>query len=89
MTLREKVKAAEHLCRELADHLEQGFAPKTRSLNKLLVDQEEGVAVVTDRTLYNSVQTVLASDRFTREISGKLEAMIAGIDESVSEILLG
>ncbi len=89
MTLREKLKSAEQICRDLADHLERGFAPKAKSLKELLRTSEgiPGPADVTDRTVYNTVEAVLESDRFSVTVVAKLQAMIEGIDTSVGQIV--
>ena len=88
LTLREQLRDAERLGRELADHLERGFAPKAGALAKLIRPKTGGEwnHDVADKTLHHTVQQVLDSHRFTATLMKRFRGLLKAIDESVSEI---
>lgn len=91
MSLREMLRDAERLCRDLADHLDRGFAHKAQALGRLLRsdasgDWNEGV---TDRSVYDSADLVLSSHAFTERILRRIRELLRGIDSSVTGITSG
>ena len=91
LPLRERVKVAIRLNRELIEHLEQNFAPKAHALGKLLREPKPGVTgedapePVLDRAVRSKVDTVIESDRYTRELRDHLHAYCDSIDRGVAE----
>jgi hypothetical protein len=94
MTLREKFKVGGVVVRELIEHLDQGFLPKVRELEKLvrpadtaaayrLDDEEE----VTDVSVRNQTAELLESEDFTDELFERTFRLLAAIDEEVARIL--
>lgn len=91
MSLREMLRDAERLCRDLADHLERGYAPKAQALGKLLRSEAGGGwnDDVTDRSIYDHVDLVLSSHAFTERILHRIRDLLRGIDSSVADITSG
>ena len=90
-TLSEKFVDAERMARELIDHLDRGFLPKTRELQKL-VEPSDGQPInddVEDLTVRIRAAGVLQSDLFTEELYDKLERYCASINADVSRIMTG
>lgn len=88
LTLRELFKDAERLTREMIEHLDQGFTPKSRSLTRLVSpapgDPEHDH--IEDLTIRNQVSEVLKSEDFTNQLHEKLTRYYAAIDRSASQI---
>lgn len=79
------------MARELIDHLERGFLPKTRELQKL-VEPPEGQPLneeVEDLTVRIHAARLLESDLFSEELYDKLERYCASIHADVSRIMSG
>lgn len=92
MTLREKFTGAERMCRELVDHLERGFAPRAKSLVKLVRPEKDGTEIdmdVEDVTVRNHAALVVESDDFARALYEKLGEYLAAIEESVGKLANG
>ncbi len=89
LTLREKLRDAEHVLRELAEHLEQGFIPKVHELKKISrqPDPASGAAPVADVTIRSYVSGVVESDRFTGGLVESLEKYLNAIQKDVSEVV--
>ncbi len=93
MTLREKYKAADVIVRELIEHIELGFLPKVRELERLVEPQEaSGVyrlqeRSATDRTIRDEVGVVLESELFTDDVFEQLRDLLESIDVDVADIL--
>ena len=90
-TLSEKFVDAERMARELIDHLDRGFLPKIRGLQKL-VEPPDGQSInedVEDLTVRIHAAGVLQSDLFTEELYDKLERYCASINADVSRIMTG
>ena len=91
LTLSDKFVDAERMARELIDHLDRGFLPRTRELQKL-VEPSEGYAIndeVEDLTVRIHAARVLESDLFTEELYAKLERYCRSINADVSRIMTG
>ncbi len=89
LTLREKLRDAEHVLRELAEHLELGFIPKVHELKKLSRqhDPSSGAQPVADVTIRSYVSGVIESDRFTGGLVESLEKYLNAIEKDVSEVV--
>ena len=89
LTLREKLRDAEHVLRELAEHLEQGFIPKVHELKKISrqPDPASGAAPVADVTIRSYVSGVVESDRFTGGLVESLEKYLNAIQKDGSEVV--
>lgn len=88
LTLREKLIDAEKLTRELVEHLERGFIPKVHQLRRTArrATSPEHQAEITDRTIRSSVDQVLKSDDYTRQLSERAVSLLNAIDTDVQTI---
>lgn len=91
LTLREKLSEADKLVRELIHHLEHGFIPKTHKVRlETRSASERGDTVeVSDQTIRNLVEGLLASDDFACEVSEKMNRYLKAIDADLDRILAG
>lgn len=93
MTLREKYKAADVIVRELIEHIELGFLPKVRELERSVEPQESSGVYrlpkhsATDRTIRDEVSVVLESELFTDDVFEQLRNLLESIDVDVADIL--
>ncbi len=89
MTLRNKLNEAERLIRELIHHVEHGYVPKAHLLRRTArkgndpKDQHE----ITDMTVRNSVDKVLQSDLFSRQLCDQLQEFLGSIEQDVNKII--
>ena len=88
MTLRDMLADAEHLTRDLIEHLDQNFIPKAHALRKLVrptvgsnVDEE-----VEDISVRVTAIRVLKSEDFSEELCDKIRQYCTAIDDAVSQI---
>ena len=89
LTLREKLRDAARIGRELIEHLEMGFAPKVHELKKL-TKQHDGAttsSVVEDATVRGYVSAVLESDQFTAKLNDSLANYLNSIQKDVSDVV--
>ncbi len=91
LTLRQMFTEAERHSRELIDHLEKGFLPKSHELLKLVRGGTSDPALdeVQDVTVYHSAEQLQQSDEFTQNLYRRLEKLFAAIGESVNHIVDG
>ena len=89
LTLREKLRDAAHVARELIEHLELGFVPKVHELRKLSRqhDPASGLPPVADVTIRSYVSAVLESDQFTAGLNDNLEKYLSSIQKDVSDVI--
>lgn len=93
MTLRDKIRHASLLVRELTEHLEQGFIPKARDVVTLVRSRGDTGAFnmqdesMTDTTVRNSVADLLQSEAFTDELYGRVDELLSAIDSEVARIV--
>lgn len=88
LTLREKVREAERLSRELIQHLELGFLPKVQEVRRLskagtLPDQIDEVA---DASVRTSTQVVLKSYDYSAKLQETLEQFLQAIETDLRGI---
>jgi hypothetical protein len=89
LTLRERFTSAEWLIRELLEHLEQNFLPKSRAVEELVrsharADERREFA---DTTVRTRVAALLASDDFSQTLLNKLERLLTAIDEGAHQAI--
>ncbi|SFJ54928.1 hypothetical protein [Planctomicrobium piriforme] len=88
-TLREKLSTADLLVRELVEHLERGQIPKIHLLRRTT---RQGVnpleqGAITDASIRTSVETVLNSGKFSREVTDQLLRVLSSIETDVKHQL--
>ncbi|GAB4138079.1 MAG: hypothetical protein Tsb009_05990 [Planctomycetaceae bacterium] len=91
LTLREVFTEAERHSREMIDHLEKGFLPKSHSVLKLVRNEgtEPELGDVEDITIYNTAERLLKSEEFSEQIYSRLETLMIRIDSDITEIVSG
>ncbi len=82
---------AEHLTRELCDHLERGVVPKIQSLGRAVrpTKGSDDPSLVEDGVVRNQAVQVLESDQFTEQLAEKLTRLLGAIDKNVERIVSG
>lgn len=88
LTLRDKIKDVEKLSRELSDHLERGFIPKTHNLRRLArhgtePDQRDNIS---DISVREAVANVLASDAYARDLYQKTREYLRSIESDIERM---
>ncbi|MGE3315282.1 MAG: hypothetical protein AB7O26_09210 [Planctomycetaceae bacterium] len=89
-TLREMFVDAERLTRELIEHLDQGFLPKSHELERLvrpINGEPPGLNDLEDVTVRTQVARLLESDTFTDQVYESLNQYCVAIDNSTTRIL--
>ena len=89
LTLREMLIEGERLCRELIEHLDQGFIPKCHELSRLvrpINGEPPDIRVLEDVTVRTQAARILESETFTETIFEKLSVYCRAIDEAVNRI---
>lgn len=90
MPLRDRVREAEQLVRELADHLERGFIPKIHEARRLTRGGgHDPGEVVMDSTVRSTVDSALASHEYSLELIRKLERFLSSIDREFQQLVNG
>ncbi len=81
----ERFHKAEHLARELSEHLRQAFLPKLTDLRQAskVTDAEE----VTDQTMLVKMTAVLNAEDFASGIFDKLLKYLRSIERETKQIL--
>ena len=85
LPLRERLKHAEQLTRELVEHFEQGFVPKLELARK--VTRQSYLESKTDQTIRDHAALVLKSEDFTREVFASLDACLKSIGAEVESMV--
>jgi hypothetical protein len=88
LTLRELFKDAERLTRELTEHIDQGFIPKSQALTRLVSPSpgDPEYDQIEDLTVRNQVVEVLKSEDFTNQLHEKLAKYYTAIERNVARI---
>ncbi|MCG6154586.1 hypothetical protein [Rubinisphaera margarita] len=89
MTLREKLSEADRLMRELIDHLDNGFIPKTRNLSRKLQEAGSDPESLTDMTVRQQAAEIIDDNRFSERLYEKIGALLVAIDGDVNRIQEG
>jgi len=85
-TLQERFTNVERHTREMIQHLEKGFIPKTHKLTKLFRKKEREEDDIKDITVRNTVRVVLDSERYTDQLFRTIADYCSSIDKSVVKI---
>ncbi len=85
LTLRDKLKEAENVTRQLIDHLERGYLPKAHQLRRLSrqglqADQRESIS---DSSIREAVLDILQSDEYARQLCEKTDTFLKSITADV------
>lgn len=87
MPLRDRVREAEQLVRELADHLERGFLPKIHEVRRLTRHTGlDAVETTKDSTIRSTVDAALASHEYSLELVRKLDRFLMSIDRGFQHL---
>lgn len=91
LTLRQMFTEAQRHSRELIDHLEKGFLPKTHGLLKLVRGRagDPTIEEVEDVTVYHAAEQLRLSEEFTAQLYARLNQLFTAIGTSVNEIVEG
>ncbi len=87
--LRELFTEAERLTRELIDHIDLGFLPKIKNLNRLCQEDAGNYELpeIEDITIRNHASQVLESEQFTAQFYQETERYLIAIDRAVSKFV--
>jgi hypothetical protein len=89
LTLREMLVEAEHLCREVSEHLDQSFIPKCLELTRLvrpINGEPPDVRALEDVTLRTQAARILETDTFTEKVFQKLSEYCQAIESAAGKI---
>jgi len=91
MTLQEKVKKSEVLVREMIEHLELGFLPKLKKLQKIsrVGRSQSQLEEIADLTIRTHVSQMLESEQFTESLFEKLSALTNALEKDMNDVLYG
>lgn len=91
MTLQEKVKKSEVLVRELLEHLELGFLPKLKKLQKIsrVGRSQSQLEEIADLTIRTHVSQMLESEQFTESLFEKLSTLTNALEKDLNDVLYG
>lgn len=88
LTLREMFTDVERLTRELVEHLEQGFLPKSQALLRIVPEGSEQDDIA-DVTVRSHAARLLESGDFAEQLYEKVSGYCAAIDREVTRITCG
>lgn len=86
MTIREKLTEADRLMREVIEHLDNGFIPKTRTLSRSLQEHGDNVSAMSDVTVRQQAAELIELNRFSEALYEKITALLEAIDHDVSQV---
>jgi hypothetical protein len=89
LTLRELLVEAEHLCREVSEHLDQSFIPKCLELTRLvrpINGEPPDVRALEDVTLRTQAARILETDTFTERVFQQLSEYCQAIESAAGKI---
>lgn len=91
MTLQDKVKNSELLVREIIEHLELGFLPKLKNLQKIsrVSNNLSQLEEIADLTIRNHVVQVLESEQFTESLFEKLSLLTSALEKDMNDVMYG
>jgi hypothetical protein len=91
MTLQDKVKNSELLVREMIEHLELGFLPKLKNLQKIsrVSNNLSQLEEIADLTIRNHVVQVLESEQFTESLFEKLSLLTSALEKDMNDVMYG
>ena len=91
MPLRDVFTEADRLAREIVDHFEDGFLPKSTGLQELLEVNAQGIGSddVHDVTVRNHVAQLLERARFADDLYTRFDECVETIGDKVSRVTMG
>ena len=89
LTLRDKCREANRVIRELADHLDQAFLPKVRSLRKLARGKEQGhdPSLVRDVTIRSQASALLDAEQYSIRLDEESKQFFTAIASEVDQLV--
>ncbi|MCA9049143.1 MAG: hypothetical protein KDA89_10475 [Planctomycetaceae bacterium] len=86
LPLMDRLKKADYLARELAEHMKQTYLPRLSSLRSAVkvYDPEE----VSDQEIMDRSMAVLNAEKFRVELYGKFRRLLEGIREEMRPIVM-
>jgi exonuclease VII small subunit len=85
LPLVERFHRAEHLARELSEHLRQAFLPRLAELRT--AGKIFDVAAVTDQELFDRMQALLQAEQYARELHDRLQQYLKSIEQDSDRLL--
>lgn len=90
MPLRDRIREAERLTRELVEHLELGFITKIHAVRSLSRKEGPGQGEhVADNTIRTAVDAALSSHEYTMDMTRKLERLLDSINREMNSLVTG
>jgi hypothetical protein len=90
MPLRDRIREAERLARELVEHLDLGFRTKIHAVRSLTRRDGPGAGEqVTDNSVRTAVDAALSSHEYTLELSRKLGRLLESINRETHGLVTG
>jgi hypothetical protein len=89
MPLRDRIREAERLCRELAEHLELDFHTKIHAVRSLTRKETSGGEPVADNTIRASVEAALTSHEYSIEQARRLDLLLDSINREATVVVGG
>lgn len=86
LTLKERLKKARYLSRELREHLVQAYLPKLAELR--LASKEFDVKKVSDQQVFDRTVAVLQAEEFTDKLHVQLTRYLESIRSEMESLLL-
>jgi hypothetical protein len=89
LTLSDMLVEAEHLSRELTEHLDQAFIPKCLELTRLvrpINGEPPDIRALEDVTIRTQAARILETETFTEKVFEQLSEYCKGIESAVSKI---
>ncbi len=85
LPLVERINKADHLARELCEHLQQAFLPKLSDLRSS--SKKLDPDVVSDQTMYDQMASVLKAEQFATAIYARLIKYLHSIQKDAGGVL--
>jgi len=89
MPLRDRVREAERLTRELTDHLERGFLPKVQEARRSTKPTPANLETVMDSTVRSTTEAALSSHEYTMQLARNLDMLLGSIDRELQWMISG
>ena len=85
LPLKERIKKAQYLSRELSEHLVQAYLPRLSELRTST--KEFNVDVVSDQQVLDRTTAVLQAEEFTQKLHEKLRRYLTSIQSEMEPML--
>ena len=83
LPLRDRIRDAEKLVRELADHLDNGYMSRVRELQRMTAEDAKPTG---DMTVRMAVQKLLEADAFGEDLWKRTQTYLHSIVQGVREM---